>query len=215
MVTAHGSGYGGYADRYRLLGIEVATGAATEIDLPTDVYGAELVCMTGSDLVAAQAIIDDTGKLTEVRVMKRAATLASASWQPLTVVPLGLHPVSAGSLSCIEPLDELVLAVAGPPNEVFTFDSVTGSEVAPIWSLPGGLPHTLGAVDETALALAYGEGDQVTLWRRPRSAPWEADPRVRLRNPVDLVVLEDLVVDVTAARALIGPDRVVLTEVDL
>lgn len=199
-----GRGYGGYADRYRLLAIDLESGAGTAIALPEDVYGAEFVCMDGETIFAAQAVVDAGPHLSEVRLLHRPAIVSGGSWQPLAVLPFD-RPASSGSLQCISELGDLLLAVGQLPAELVTMSMVDGSETAPRAMLPGGLPNLVGLVDGAAVAqAATTDPDSRRLWRRARGEPWReiapedlparfpTDPR----RPASLRVLDGRLYDV-------------------
>ena len=198
-----GRGYGGYADRYRLLAIDLESGAGTEIALPEDVYGAELVCMDRETIFAAQAVVDAGPHLSQVRVLRRPATVSPGSWQPLAVLPFD-RAASTGSLQCVSELSALVLAVGQLPTELFTLSMADGGETAPRSTLPGGPGYLLGVVDGAAVSLATAvESYDRTLWRHVPGAPWmEYVPQdlperfpADARQPVYLRVLDGRLYD--------------------
>lgn len=214
-VLVDGGGYAGFADRDRLVAIDLATGAGHELELPSDVYGESLVCQGGADLFAVRALFDGEATLREVIVMTRPATGEPADWRALVQLPFEDHRPTGGALHCLDELGEVALTLGSSPSTVFTFDSSDGTATTPPIELPTGLDHVLGVVDGTAIGVRHDGDDRWRAWRHQRGGPWEAGGETDWGVLRHLVLLGGQVVDASAARTTAGPDTVSFPTVEL
>lgn len=213
-VTATGSGYAGLADQYRLLGIDLATGQAFDGDLPSGVYGSQLVCAVDGVVFAARADVADGGILHRVDILARRDASPTAEWEPVVEMPMDPQEVWTGSLHCLEGLDEIVLALGGNPAQVHTFDLRTGEATQPVSALEGLFGPLLGSVDGAAVAMGE-DGEQRWFWSHQAGGPWRRGPALEPGSPQELIVLDGALFDASAVLETLAPSASVLPKVEL
>lgn len=217
LLTYAGSGYAGMADQYRLLGIDLATGEAFDGELPSGVYGEQLVCAADGTVFAAQADVDDSGLLHQVTIFAKRDVTSAARWEPLVELPLEPRQVWTGALYCLEDLDELALALGSNPTEVHTFDLRSGEATQPATTLEGVFGPVLGVVDGAATALGETPLDpaQRWIWTHGAGAPWLRGLSLDVDSPYELVVIDGSLYDVSKVQQTLAPSAPVLQKVEL
>lgn len=217
LLTFAGSGYADMADQYRLLGIDLATGEAFNGELPSGIYGEQFVCAADGTVFAAQADVDDSGLLHQVTIFAKSDVNPTAGWEPLVELPLEPQQVWTGALSCVEGLDELVLALGSNPTEIHTFDLRTGKATQPATTLGGVFGPVLGVVDGAATALGETPLDplQRWVWTRRAGEPWLRSPSPDVDRPYELVVIDGTLYDVSQVQQTLAPSPPVLRQVEL
>ncbi len=174
-----GAGYGGLADKHRLLAIDLETGVGTDVALPEGIYGEQLACMADERIFVAQAEVTQQGQVQSVQLFAHDARLTAPDWELLAEVPITKEQVTYGQLGCLLGTQELVLSLQASETELLTLSMANGRETAPRVTLPQGPSFPLGTSDGEAVLLT-SEGSQQALWRHQRDSPWTKEAGVQL-----------------------------------
>lgn len=203
-----------YVEPQRLLAIDLASGRAMAVALPTGLYGTEVLCLGGDHLFAAQAELDERANLAAVQILRRPASFELADWEVLTELSVTLGYVGGGQLQCIDEHDELMLSLDATPTEVTTLSMTTGDRSGAHTMTDSSGARFLGLVGGNAVVMSQAETGARILWlHQPGSWKRLQDPYVR--QDAALVVLDGQLYDMQHVLKASQPGAGRLVPVDI
>lgn len=117
---------------YRLLQIDVLSGAGTEVGSPPGVLLPGLVCLMDDALFLVHPILDELSNPVGATIYRMPT--AGGGWQPLTDITFQ-DPPPSGQVTCLPRSQQVVLASrSGGGTELRTYAADTGAEAAPLVS---------------------------------------------------------------------------------